>query len=195
MADLPAHISGYETLEPPTLDSDITAPTSFPPLPSSVSQRRTRYPPAPTIYLTGFRCHISDPEYNYAREMTGEIQPYWFEESYSAAGFAEGVRRRARRDMGPHEDVVAVIDLGDDGEDMDSDQSESSSMTREEEWKQIEAERKRLEKEMKKLKSSEMGQRLASGALGLLDFLNETEGTGNSSAEAAGSQKLLADSF
>ncbi|CAN9150632.1 unnamed protein product [Alternaria alternata] len=123
MADLPAHISSSNLFESPLLDHDISSSPSLPIYPTlrsnKESLRRTPSPPAPTIYLTGYRCHASDPEYSYAREITGDVQPYWFEEAYGAADFNEGVRRRAKNDMAPHEDEVAVIDLDDDGKEMD----------------------------------------------------------------------------
>ena len=123
MAYLPAHISRSKPFESPFLDRDISSPPFLPIYPTlhsiKESPRRTPSPPAPTIYLTGYRCHASDPEYGYARERTGDVQPYWFEEAYGAADFNEGVRRRAKNDMAPHEDEVAVIDLDDDGKEMD----------------------------------------------------------------------------
>ncbi|KAG9186795.1 hypothetical protein G6011_09903 [Alternaria panax] len=137
MADLPEHIEGYGivdslTVEPPTADSytkDTTSPDtdmeSLPPLPpsptlqeSTQSRRRTSSPPAPTIYLTGFRCHAADPEYAYAKDKTEDDQPYWFEQAYGAADFNEGVRRRAIRDMPPQQDEVAIIDLDDAGNEL-----------------------------------------------------------------------------
>ena len=123
MADLPAHISRSKPFESPFLDCDISSPPSLPIYPTlhsiKESPRRTPSPPAPTIYLTGYRCHASDPEYRYAREKTGEIQPYWFDEAHGAADFNEGVRRRAKNNMAPHEDEVAIIDLDDDRKEMD----------------------------------------------------------------------------
>lgn len=123
MADLPAHISGSKPFKSSFLDHGISSSSPLPIYPTfrsiKESPRRTPSPPAPTIYLTGYRCHASDPEYTYARERTGDIQPYWFEEAYGAADFNGGVRRRAKTDMAPHEDEVAVIDLDDDGKEMD----------------------------------------------------------------------------
>ncbi|KAF7676661.1 hypothetical protein GT037_004873 [Alternaria burnsii] len=123
MAYLPAHISGSNPFESPFLDRDISSPPFLPIYPTlrpiKEPPRRTPSPPAPTIYLTGYRCHASDPEYRYAREKTGEIQPYWFDEAHGAADFNEGVRRRARNNMAPHEDEVVVIGLNDEGKEMD----------------------------------------------------------------------------
>jgi hypothetical protein len=115
-------MSGSKPFESPFLDHDISSSPPLPIYPTlrsiKESPRRTPSPPAPTIYLTGYRCHASDPEYRYARERTGDVQPYWFEEAYGAADFNEGVRRRAKNNMAPHEDEVAIIDLDDDGKEM-----------------------------------------------------------------------------
>jgi hypothetical protein len=122
MADLPSHIQGYAIIENATSDTPLS---SLPPIPPSLplplttrSHRRDPSPPAPTLYLTGFSCVASDPEYAYARKSTGDTQPYWFEEAYGAADFNEGVRRRARQDMAPLEVEVAIIDLDDAGNEM-----------------------------------------------------------------------------
>ncbi|KAI4695568.1 hypothetical protein J4E81_005894 [Alternaria sp. BMP 2799] len=73
-------------------------------LPSFAPSRRTTVParqspstPAPTIYLRGFNCIASDPEYHLARSVTGNVQPYWFEETRNPA-VHYGPSRRQRRE-------------------------------------------------------------------------------------------------
>ncbi|CAG5157158.1 uncharacterized protein ALTATR162_LOCUS4950 [Alternaria atra] len=123
MADLPPHIPDYATINSTITEKFLS---SLPPLPPSPPRprpteprRRAPSPPAPPIYVTGYSCIASDPEYEYARHITGDTQPYWFEESYGPADFNDGVRRRARKYMTLLENEVAIIDLGDIGNEMD----------------------------------------------------------------------------
>ncbi|KAI4947734.1 hypothetical protein J4E91_006556 [Alternaria rosae] len=79
----------------------VEIPTIFPEVPSMIQDsssdipsfprtrraattgRRSPSSPAPTIYLTGFKCVAGDREYQLARRVTGNVQPYWFEGSQS----------------------------------------------------------------------------------------------------------------
>jgi hypothetical protein len=70
--------------------------SSFPrTLQPTTSHRRKPSPPAPTIYLKGFSCIASDSEYQFARKVTGNVQPYWFEESYDNPDYFDDAHRRA----------------------------------------------------------------------------------------------------
>jgi hypothetical protein len=70
--------------------------SSFPrTLHPSTFHRRKPSPPAPTIYLKGFSCIASDSEYQFARKVTGNVQPYWFEESYDNPDYFDDAHRRA----------------------------------------------------------------------------------------------------
>lgn len=71
------------------------APTRRATVPGRQSQSQSQ--PAPTIYLRGFNCIASDPEYDLARSVTGNVQPYWFEETRSPA-VHYGPSRRQRRE-------------------------------------------------------------------------------------------------
>jgi hypothetical protein len=70
--------------------------SSFPrTIQQKTSLRRNPSPPAPTIYLKGFSCIASDSEYQFARKVTGNVQPYWFEESYDNPDYFDDAHRRA----------------------------------------------------------------------------------------------------
>ncbi|KAI4687936.1 uncharacterized protein J4E88_003529 [Alternaria novae-zelandiae] len=76
--------------------SDVLPPFA-PSRRATVPGRRSPSQPAPTIYLRGFNCVASDPEYDLARSVTGNVQPYWFEETRSPA-VHYGPSRRQRRE-------------------------------------------------------------------------------------------------
>ncbi|KAI4646110.1 uncharacterized protein J4E79_010619 [Alternaria viburni] len=76
--------------------SDVLQPFA-PSRRTTIPGRRSPSQPAPTIYLRGFNCIASDPEYNLARSVTGNVQPYWFEETRNPA-VHYGPSRRQRRE-------------------------------------------------------------------------------------------------
>ncbi|KAI4907642.1 uncharacterized protein J4E92_011044 [Alternaria infectoria] len=110
MAEIPSMV--------PELPSMIQDSSSDPP-PFAPSRRvnvpapRSPSQPAPTIYLRGFNCVASDPEYNLARSVTGNVQPYWFEETRNPAVHYGPSRRQRRqnptRRAGQVEDTYLVI--------------------------------------------------------------------------------------
>ncbi|KAI4929184.1 hypothetical protein J4E86_011764 [Alternaria arbusti] len=94
-------------------DSPDNLPSFAPTRRATVPGRRSPSQPAPTIYLRGFNCVASDPEYHLARNVTGNVQPYWFEETRSPA-VHYGPSRRQRREnaarrAGQVEDTYLVI--------------------------------------------------------------------------------------
>ena len=70
-------------IEDSSSDLPPFAPSRRATVPGRQSQSQSQ--PAPTIYLRGFNCVASDPEYDLARSVTGNVQPYWFEETRSPA--------------------------------------------------------------------------------------------------------------
>ncbi|KAF1841064.1 uncharacterized protein K460DRAFT_410458 [Cucurbitaria berberidis CBS 394.84] len=64
-------------MAPPTPSARISHPPTSSP---KAKKRRTKSPPAPTIFLRGFVPVRGDPEYPEARQATGDNQPYWFRE-------------------------------------------------------------------------------------------------------------------
>ncbi|KAI4616458.1 uncharacterized protein J4E87_008724 [Alternaria ethzedia] len=78
-------------------DSSSDLPSFAPSRRATVPGRRSPSQPAPTIYLRGFNCVASDPEYDLARSVTGNVQPYWFEETRNPA-VHYGPSRRQRRE-------------------------------------------------------------------------------------------------
>ncbi|KAF1941818.1 hypothetical protein EJ02DRAFT_422703 [Clathrospora elynae] len=78
------------TPSPPPLRN---SPIPTPPPRNPASKKRDASPPAPTIYLTGFRCQPGDEEYASATAATGGAAPYWFEEQThdSSGGYEYGV--------------------------------------------------------------------------------------------------------
>jgi len=98
---------------------------------ATVPGRRSPSQPAPTIYLRGFNCVASDPEYHLARNVTGNVQPYWFEETRSPA-VHYGPSRRQRRENATRravqvEDTYLVIPNTEEAK-----QSDNNKMQREE---------------------------------------------------------------
>ncbi|KAI4638065.1 hypothetical protein J4E93_010533 [Alternaria ventricosa] len=93
MAEIPSM-----TPEVPSMiqDSSSELPSFAPSRRATVPGRRSPSQPAPTIYLRGFNCVASDPEYDLARSVTGNVQPYWFEETRSPAVHYDPSRRQRR---------------------------------------------------------------------------------------------------
>ncbi|KAI4912934.1 hypothetical protein J4E90_006342 [Alternaria incomplexa] len=128
MAEIPSMVS-----EVPGMIQDPSSELpSFPPTRrATVSGRRSPSQPAPTIYLRGFNCVASDPEYHLARNVTGNVQPYWFEETRSPA-VHYGPSRRQRRGNATRravqvEDTYLVIPNTEEAK-----QSDNNKMQREE---------------------------------------------------------------
>ncbi|KAI4708226.1 hypothetical protein J4E89_006848 [Alternaria sp. Ai002NY15] len=112
-------------------DSSSDLPSFAPSRRATVPGRRSPSQPAPTIYLRGFNCIASDPEYHLARSVTGNVQPYWFEETRNPAVHYGPPRRQRRenatRRAGQVEDTYLVIPHTEETK-----QSDNINMNREE---------------------------------------------------------------
>ncbi|KAI4660229.1 uncharacterized protein J4E78_004930 [Alternaria triticimaculans] len=110
MAEIPSMVPEVPSMIEDTPDN---LPSFAPSRRATVPGRRSPSTPAPTIYLRGFNCIASDPEYHLARSVTGNVQPYWFEETRNPA-VHYGPSRRQRREnatrrAGQVEDTYLVI--------------------------------------------------------------------------------------
>jgi len=87
-------------------DSSSDLPSFAPTRRATIPGPRSSSSPAPTIYLRGFNCVASDTEYHLARSVTGNVQPYWFEETRSPAVHYGPSRRQKRENATRRADRV-----------------------------------------------------------------------------------------
>ncbi|KAI4673476.1 uncharacterized protein J4E84_011059 [Alternaria hordeiaustralica] len=128
MAEIPSMVPEVPSM---IQDSSSDPPPFAPSRRVNVPAPRSPSQPAPTIYLRGFNCVASDPEYHLARSVTGNVQPYWFEETRNPA-VHYGPSRRQRREnatrrAGQVEDTYLVIPNTEEAK-----QSDNNKMQREE---------------------------------------------------------------
>ncbi|KAI4917417.1 hypothetical protein J4E85_009936 [Alternaria conjuncta] len=129
MAEIPSMVPEVPGMVQDSSSSDL--PSFAPSRRAIVPSRQSPSQPAPTIYLRGFNCIASDPEYHLARSVTGNVQPYWFEETRNPA-VHYGPSRRQRRENATRradqvEDTYLVIPNTEEAK-----QSDNINMNREE---------------------------------------------------------------
>ncbi|KAI4614812.1 hypothetical protein J4E80_006316 [Alternaria sp. BMP 0032] len=131
MAEIPSMVPEV----PGTIqDSSSDLPSFAPTRRATVPGRQSPSQPAPTIYLRGFNCVASDPEYDLARSVTGNVQPYWFEETRSPAVHYGPSRRQRRENATRRADRVGDghLVIPDTEEAEEAKRSDNNKMQREE---------------------------------------------------------------